>query len=207
MSRRNSYAMAGAASRRAPDALSLLSADHQAVEEMFQDYASLCADDDPDATAKQDLADLICAELSVHAQIEEEIFYPALRQLLDEEALLDEAEVEHASTRELIAQLQVMEVDDDLFDAKVTVLGEYIRHHIEEEQSELFVEARRAKVDLDDLGQQLRERRQELRAERGLEDDADADEDDVEQDGDEGPGERVSARRAAWPSENGQHER
>ncbi len=201
MAHANSNELAGAPSRCAPDALSLLRADHKAAQEMFQDYATLCADDEPDSTAKQDLADRICAELSVHAQIEEEIFYPALRQLLDEEVLLDEAEVEHASTRELIAQLREMEVDDDLFDAKVTVLGEYINHHIDEEQGELFVEAQRAKVDLQDLGQQLRARRQELRADLGLEDESD--EDEKEQDGDEGPGERKSIRRAAWPSGNG----
>jgi hemerythrin-like domain-containing protein len=195
--------MAGAASRGAPDALSLLRADHQAAQEMFQDYAALCADEEQDSTAKQDLADRICAELSVHAQIEEEIFYPALRQFLEEEVLLDEAEVEHASTRELIAQLQEMEVGDDLFDAKVTVLGEYINHHIDEEQGELFIEAKSAKVDLQDLGQQLRARRRELRADRGLDDEDESDDDEKEMDGDEGPGERKSVRRAAWPSGNG----
>jgi len=101
----------------------------------------------------------------VHAQIEEEIFYPAVREAEVDEDLLDEAEVEHASAKDLIGQIQSMQPDDDLYDAKVTVLGEYINHHVEEEEGEMFRKARRAKVDMVNLGEQLMQRKEQLMGE------------------------------------------
>ena len=103
-----------------------------------------------------------CLALSVHARIEEEIFYPALRKAIDDEDLLDEAEVEHASAKQLIAEIESMSADDRLFDAKVKVLGEYVTHHVGEEEHQLFPEARESGVDLKDLGSELARRKAEL---------------------------------------------
>jgi Hemerythrin HHE cation binding domain len=100
--------------------------------------------------------------LSVHAQIEEEIFYPALREALDESDLLDEAEVEHASVKSLIKQIMSSTPDTPLYDAKVMVLSEYVEHHVKEEEGEIFKKARKAKVNVDDLGMKLSARKSEL---------------------------------------------
>jgi hemerythrin-like domain-containing protein len=107
----------------------------------------------------------ICNALKMHTTIEEEIFYPAVRQAIHEDDLMDEALVEHAGAKDLIAQLQSMEADDDLYDAKVTVLGEQINHHVEEEEGEMFPKAKRAKVDLTELGAEMAARRAEAMAE------------------------------------------
>ena len=152
---------ATATAKKPADAIALLKADHKEVDAMFKAYEKT----DDDAT-KQELADKICAALTVHAQIEEEIFYPAAYEALDEDGddLLDEAEVEHASCKALIAEIEAMTVGEPLFDAKVKVLGEYIAHHVEEEETELFPECRDAKMDLKALGEQLAMRKQELMA-------------------------------------------
>lgn len=147
------------ASKRPPDAIKLLKDDHREVKGWFAQY-----DKTEDDEAKQELADKICLALTVHAQIEEEIFYPAAYDAIEDDDLLDEAEVEHASAKELIAQIQAGKVGDPLFDAKVTVLGEYINHHVEEEESELFPECRDSKMDLKALGEQLAARKAELMA-------------------------------------------
>jgi hemerythrin superfamily protein len=150
-----------ASAKKPTDAIALLKADHKEVDAMFKEYEK--TDDD---AKKQELADRICMALTVHAQIEEEIFYPAAYEALDEDGddLLDEAEVEHASCKALIAEIEAMSVGEPLFDAKVKVLGEYIKHHVEEEESELFPECRDAKMDLKALGEQLAMRKQELMA-------------------------------------------
>ena len=93
-----------------------------------------------------------CQELTIHAQIEEEIFYPAVRDGIEDDDLMDEAEVGHASAKDLIAQLEAMEPGNDLYDARFTVLGEYIDHHVKEEQDEMFPKAKKAKLDLKALG-------------------------------------------------------
>lgn len=141
------------------DAIKLLKADHKEVKGWFADYEK--TDDD---ARKQALADQICKALTVHAQIEEEIFYPAAYDALDDDDLLDEAEVEHASAKDLIAQIEASKVGEPLFDAKVTVLGEYIDHHVEEEESELFPECRDSDMDLKALGEALATRKAELMA-------------------------------------------
>ena len=121
----------------------------------------------------------MCKLLTVHAQIEEELFYPAAREALEEneegEKLLDEAEVEHASAKELIAQIEDSEEGEDLFEAKVMVLGEYIEHHVKEEENELFPKVSKTDLDLEQLGQELQDRKTELLADAG---DTDEDEDD-----------------------------
>jgi Hemerythrin HHE cation binding domain len=143
------------------DAVDLLDADHVAVKKLFENYRKLCETDGP-TDEKLALAEQICQELTVHAQIEEEIFYPALRDAIEDDLLLDEAEVEHASAKDLIAQISEMSPEDDLYDARVTVLGEYIDHHVKEEREEIFVKARKSKVDLVSMTQELSQRKMEL---------------------------------------------
>lgn len=143
------------------DAVKLLTADHKEVHSLFQKYKKLAARNAP-ADERQSLAEQICELLTAHATIEEEIFYPAAREAGVKSDLLDEAEVEHATAKDLIAQLQSMEADDELYDARVTVLGEYIDHHVKEEQDEIFPACRKAKLDLEALGAQLEARKQDL---------------------------------------------
>ena len=150
------------------DAIELLTADHKSVKAMFQTFEKLKERDDAD-DEKADLVQRICAELTVHATIEEEIFYPAVREAIDEEDLMDEADVEHASAKDLIAQLEAASPGDDHFDAKVTVLGELIDHHVKEEEGEMFPKARKA-IDVEAIGAELAERKAELSDEVGLPD-------------------------------------
>jgi len=152
----------------ATNAVRVLTADHREVKRLFQQYQEL-VDHEAGDEEKKPLAEQICAMLTVHATIEEEIFYPAAREAIKDEDLVDEAAVEHAAAKDLIAQIQQSEPDEELYDAKVKVLGEYIDHHVKEEEGELFPQARRAKLDLDALGQQLLERKTELMNELGLE--------------------------------------
>jgi hemerythrin superfamily protein len=147
------------ATARPVDAIKLLKDDHKEVKTWFDQYEDL-----EDEAEKQALADKICLALTVHAQIEEEIYYPATREAIDDDDLLDEAEVEHASAKQLIAEIRAMKAGDRLFDAKVTVLGEYIDHHVEEEESEMFPESRDSDLDLKALGVQLAARKEELMA-------------------------------------------
>lgn len=143
------------------DAVDLLDADHIAVKKLFTAYKKLCDSDGP-AEEKRDIAGQICKELTVHAQIEEEIFYPALREASDADDLLDEAEVEHGTAKDLVAQISDMSPEDDLYDARVTVLGEYIDHHVKEEREEIFVKARKSRLDLVAMAEELSERKMEL---------------------------------------------
>lgn len=149
-----------------PDATRLLTQDHKEVDALFKDYDKLMKAE-ADGDDRRALAEQICGALTVHATIEEEIFYPAAKAAGVEMDLLDEAEVEHASAKELIAQIRAMTPDEDLYDAKVTVLGEYIRHHVKEEQGELFPKCRKAPMDLKALGAEMAARKEELMAEMG----------------------------------------
>jgi hypothetical protein len=144
-----------------PSAFDLLEQDHRQVEEWFDEYDELREDDD----RKAELAEQICLALKVHTQIEEEIFYPAARKATKDDDLLDEAAVEHASAKHLIDEIEAMEAGDELYDAKVRVLGEMVKHHIKEEEEELFPEVQSAKVDVEALGKELAERKQELMSE------------------------------------------
>ncbi len=146
-----------ATARRPQDAIALLKADHREVKAMFQQFEKTEED-----AEKQALAAKICAALKVHAQIEEEIFYPAAYEALEEDDLLDEAEVEHASAKDLIAQIEASSPEEPLYDAKVKVLGEYVDHHVQEEEKELFPECRDSDMDLKALGEKLRARKEEL---------------------------------------------
>jgi hypothetical protein len=148
-------------SAKAVEATKLLSADHKEVKKLFKDYEKLVKAEGADEE-KQALAEQICTMLTVHATIEEEIFYPAAREAMEEQDLLDEAEVEHASAKDLIAQIRGMSPSDELYDAKVTVLGEYVDHHVQEEEKELFVKVRKADIDLKEIGMALESRKQQL---------------------------------------------
>lgn len=139
----------------------LLISDHEIVLKMFKDYEQLKRNGS--AAEKRDLAAKICAELEVHTQIEEELYYPRLREQSGEAAMLNEAKVEHASARELIAEISTMSPDEALFDAKVKVLGEYVKHHIKEEQEEMFPAARKAGIETPELAGELRARKEELK--------------------------------------------
>jgi hemerythrin superfamily protein len=140
-------------------AIELLEQDHREVEDFFDEYENL--DDD---VAKADLSAKICLALTVHTQLEEEIFYPASRKATKDDDLLDEASVEHAGAKDLISQIESMDVGDDLYDAKVKVLGEQVKHHVREEEEELFPEVEAAKVDIAELGKKMAARKAELMA-------------------------------------------
>lgn len=145
------------------DAIDLLDAEHDAVARLFAHYKALADHDAPGARRKA-LADQICLELTIHARLEEELVYPPAREAIRDDDLLDEAEVEHASAKDLIAQILAMGANDELYDAKVTVLGEYIAHHVKEEREQLFPKLRACAMDLAELGRRLRARRKELDA-------------------------------------------
>jgi hypothetical protein len=138
-------------------ALGLLEEDHQEVDGFFDEYETL-----EDAGEKERVALKICLALTVHTQIEEEIFYPAAREAIEKAELIDEAIVEHASAKQLIAEIEEMDANDELYDAKVKVLGEQVRHHVEEEEGELFPEIESAELDLEALGKKMAERKAAL---------------------------------------------
>lgn len=146
--------------RDAPDALDLLKADHAEVKKLFRQFEKFKKEGNLEGM--QQVAQAACAALSVHAQIEEEIFYPALREAGNADDALDEADVEHSHVKELVAQIKDAEAGDDHFAARFKVLSEYVQHHVEEEESTIFSKARKADFDLDALGQQLESRKAEL---------------------------------------------
>lgn len=144
------------------DAIKLLTQDHHAVKALFDDYKKL-VDKQADSHDKQVLAGRICTLLTTHATLEEELFYPLAREALAKHAdLIDEAAVEHASAKDLIAQIEAGTPDEALYDAKVIVLGEYIQHHVKEEEGEIFPQLKKTELDLKLLGEELARRREEL---------------------------------------------
>jgi len=149
------------------EAIAQLTDDHARVKKMFKQYEKLAKSEAP-AEERQELANMICAELTAHATAEEEIFYPIARESIDEADLIDEAEVEHQSAKELIAQIKAATPDDEHYDARVKVLGEYINHHVEEEEGEIFPKVRRAKIDTITLGEEIAVRKAEIMEELGM---------------------------------------
>lgn len=141
------------------DAIELLTQDHANVQALFKQYEALS---DRSRASKKKVATQICLELTRHATAEEEIFYPAVRAATGDEALVDEATVEHASAKDLIAQILAMNPDEDFYDAKVKVLSEQIEHHVGEEEGEMFPKARKAKLDLMELGIAIEARKAEV---------------------------------------------
>ena len=144
-------------------AIDLLDADHKAVEQLFIEYAALAGDASP-AAVRQTVAEKICQALIVHAQIEEEIFYPAVRKATEDESLLDEALAEHAQAKKLIAAIQGMKATSDNYDATVQRLADAIDEHVLEEREQIFMEAQQAPLDLRGLAVRLYKRKKELTA-------------------------------------------
>lgn len=149
--------------KRDPLAITLLKKDHREVDGWFDEYEQLEDEDD-----KLELFGKIALALKVHTRIEEEIFYPEERGSVEDD-LLDEAYVEHDGAKKLIAEIEGMEPSDQYYDAKVKVLGEYIKHHVKEEEQPggLFAQAKRGDEDLDAMGERLKARKEELMAEMG----------------------------------------
>lgn len=141
----------------AVDAVALLEADHREVEELFAQFEEATGD-----AQKRDLAIAICVALKVHARLEEELFYPAAYTAIGDKSLLEEAQVEHASAKDLIAQIEAGAPGEAFFDARVKVLSEYIDHHVAEEENEIFSQCRKSKLDLAELGAVMAMRKQEL---------------------------------------------
>jgi hemerythrin superfamily protein len=176
--RRASSARSGASSRaksgssRTPSAIRLLKQDHQEVSQLLERFERASGGE------KTQIAQRICTALTVHAQIEEELLYPAARRVLedDDRELVAEATVEHASVKDLISQIEGAEGSDELYDAKVKVLGEYVKHHVKEEETELFRKLQQSELDLEALGGQLAARKAELQSSLGMERDEDDDE-------------------------------
>jgi hemerythrin-like domain-containing protein len=146
----------------ARDAIALLTDDHEEVRQLFEQYQEFADDTSADDEAKRTLAEEICTMLTVHATIEEEIFYPAAREALEDDTLLNEAEVEHQTAKDLIEQIQNSDPGDPLYDAQVKVLGEYVNHHVQEEEGQLFPLVQETDMDLDSLGEELSARQEEL---------------------------------------------
>lgn len=149
------------ASAKPLEAIALLRADHKAVDALFAEYEKARA-----PSKKKMLVSKICTELSVHAQVEEEIFYPAVKQALKDKELVPEAIVEQATMKDLIAQVEGVEPDGEMFDAKIKVLSEYVKHHVKEEHTEMFPKAKATRLDMLELGARIAERKKVLLAER-----------------------------------------
>lgn len=149
------------------DAIALLIDDHEAVKELFAEFRKFQeAKTEGADEMKQALMDAVCAALKVHTQIEEEIFYPAARQALpDEKDLFNEAQVEHAAAKELIAQVEAGSARDDMTCARFQVLSEQVDHHVKEEQDEMFPKLRKSSMDMEAVGRKLEKRRAELESE------------------------------------------
>jgi len=146
------------------DAIDLLTTDHEEVKQLFAEYDELVSDE-ADAEDREALALQICDALTAHTTIEEEIFYPAARDAIDDKDLLDEAVAEHASAKDLIEQIRGMDADDAQYDATVRLLQEAIDHHVHEEEGELFPRVQETGIDLQALGEQMMQRREEVLAE------------------------------------------
>jgi hemerythrin-like domain-containing protein len=164
---RNMASRKRGASRTQPLALELLISDHRNVEALFKQYED---NKEGDEETKRAIAQQVCSELTVHAQVEEELFYPWLRENLEAEdmEMVEEAEVEHATAKDLIAQIEAAGEVDAAYDARVKVLSEYIKHHVKEEEEEIFPSVRDQQEELDELGQEMSARKAELMEELGI---------------------------------------
>lgn len=149
--------------KQAPDAIDLLDADHLAVHALFQSYRELVRTGAP-ALQRRALAEELCMELTIHARLEEEIFYPAVREALRDEDVVDEAEEQHGSQREFVAQILATSPDDELYDARVAVLADYVERHVRQEREQVFNRALAARMDLQALARSITIRKEELRA-------------------------------------------
>ena len=151
------------AAEQPQDAVAMLKADHKKVSGLFEQFEKSRT-----ASTKKKLVAQICMELTVHTTLEEEIFYPAFKAALKDHELVPEANVEHAAVKDLIAQVKGVEPDGDMYDARVKVMGEFVKHHVKEEQNEMFPKAQKTKLDLVALGERMAERKAELLAVGGV---------------------------------------
>ena len=167
MARSTSTSTSGRNTDAPRDAIALLKQDHRTVSALFEEFEK--TNEEEQAT----IAQHVCQLLTVHAQIEEELLYPEAKEAFDgdeeNEDLVNEAEVEHGTAKELIAKIEGMSSGDDHFKATVTVLGEYIKHHVKEEETELFPQLKKTELDLKDLGSRLADRKFALMEQMGIE--------------------------------------
>ncbi len=139
------------------EAIQMLKEDHQKVKKLFDDF-----EDTEDTAERQEIVETAIRELTVHAKIEEEIFYSAVKEATQDLELVDEAEEEHHVVEVLMEELKQMDASDEKYGPKFTVLIENVRHHIKEEEGEMFPKAKKAKIDFEELAQQMMERKKEL---------------------------------------------
>jgi hemerythrin superfamily protein len=144
---------------KAGGAVELLKEQHDKVKKAFKEFEKL---DREDSEKQQQLVQSVCEDLKLHTTLEEELFYPAAREAIDDEDLLNEAQVEHETAKMLIEQLENMGPDDPNFHATFTVLGEYVLHHVKEEEGEMFPQVKKTDLDLEELGSRMRSRMEEL---------------------------------------------
>jgi len=145
------------------EATAMLRSDHKKVSGLFDEFEKTRS-----AKRKKAIVAEICMELTIHTTVEEEIFYPAVKAALKDHELIPEANVEHASVKDLIAQVKGMEPDGEMYDARVKVMGEFVKHHVKEEQNEMFPKAKKTKLDMVALGAQMAERKAALLASGGM---------------------------------------
>jgi hemerythrin-like domain-containing protein len=143
-------------------ALEMLKEDHDKVKKAFKEFEKL---DREDSETQQQLVQTVCEDLKLHTTLEEELFYPAAREALDDEDIMNEAQVEHETAKMLIEQLENMGADDPNYHATFTVLGEYVKHHVKEEEDEMFPEAKKTDLNFEELATRMRERKTELMGE------------------------------------------
>lgn len=149
----------GPAARQREDALDVLADDHERIAQLFARFDQLASN----GPRKASLVERICEQIELHSRIEEEIFYPSVRAAIDDDALMDEAAVEHETAKSMVAQLRALRPGDFHYDAKVSVLGEYIRHHVDREERAIFPRARRMTLDFVALARALKARRRQLK--------------------------------------------
>lgn len=157
---------ARASTKARDEILNQLKADHRSVKKAYREFKKLEGSEDEEACAQ--IVQQVIAELTVHAALEEELLYPAVRGVIADEDLIDEAEVEHETMHTLIEQLRGLEPDDEKYNARFTVLCEYVMHHVKEEESEMFPQIERVRLDWDSLAAEVTARREELMAEAGI---------------------------------------
>jgi hemerythrin superfamily protein len=164
--RKRRSALSASPASNGVDAIELMKEDHRRLQRMFREFIQLRATN-ADGESKRAVVERACAVLTVHTLIEEEIFYPAVRDALRDQIVGEEALVEHATAKALIERLEGLEPAEPFYDATFTVLAEYVRHHVEEEETNMFPQAKEAQLDLADLGERMKQRKAELEDDNG----------------------------------------